>query len=338
MIDKRFFVSCGPLSLAETLDGLPVETFGSKFGDETITRCAPLATSHPGDISFLGNAKQKDSLAKAKATACFVPDKLASLVSERGILPIISKSPRAHFARVVSKFYKIHTFETVSATAKIAKSASIHKSVVIGGGAVIEGNVNIGPNVVIGPGVHIGQGTRISPNAVIECAVIGANTVIKPNAVIGGAGFGVARDERGSVDIPHIGRVILGNSVSVGSQTCIDRGQLDDTEIGDNVKIDNLVQIGHNVRIGEGTVIAGHVGISGSCTLGKNVQLGGNVGLSDHVNIGDGASVAARSGVMHNIPQGETWSGYPAMPIREHMRMVSATRKLVDSKKKRGSK
>ena len=335
MIDTRFFESCGPFSLSEILNGLSVETLGVKFDEEMIKSAASLESSKPGDISFLGSAKHRDRLATAKATACFVPEKFAELVSDKGILPIVSKAPRAHFARAVSRLYKLRKFETTSDTAQIAKTAHIHKSVVIGGGAIIDDGVIIGPNVVIGPGVHIGANTIIGPNTVIDCAVVGDNCIIKACAVIGGAGFGVARDERGSIDIPHIGRVIIGARVSIGSQTCVDRGQLDDTELGDDVKIDNLVQVAHNVKIGNGTVIAGHAGISGSCTIGKNVQLGGNVGLADHLTIGDGASVAARAGVMHSIPAGEVWSGIPALPIRDHIRMVNAMRKLVAPKKKR---
>jgi len=335
MIDERFFVNCGPFSLSEILDGLSVETLGDKFGEDVIASVAPLASSKPGDISFLENAKHKSTLETAKATACFVPEKFAGLVSDKGILPIVSKAPRAHFARVVSRLYKSRRLETTSDMAKIAKTAHIDKSVVIGGGTIIEDGVVIGPNVVIGSGVHIGSNTSIGPNTVIDCAIIGEDCIIKANAVIGGAGFGIARDEQGSINIPHIGRVIIGARVSIGSQTCIDRGQIDDTELSDDVKIDNLVQVAHNVKIGSGTVIAGHVGISGSCIVGKNVQLGGNVGLADHLTIGDGASVAARAGVMHDIPAGEVWSGIPAMPIRDHMRMISAMRKLVASKKKR---
>ena len=166
-----------------------------------------------------------------------------------------------------------------------------------------------------------------------DSAIIGEDCHIKANAVIGGAGFGIASDETGLIDIPHIGRVIIGDRVSIGSQTCVDRGQLGDTILEDDVKIDNLVQIAHNVVVGARTVMAGHVGVSGSCRIGSGVQLGGNVGLADHINVGDGASVAARAGVMHDIPAGEVWSGIPAMPIREHMRLISATRKLIKKSK-----
>ena len=146
--------------------------------------------------------------------------------------------------------------------------------------------------------------------------------------MIGGTGFGVIKDENGVFSVPHLGRVVIHNGVHIGSNCCIDRGQLGDTEICDDVKIDNLVQIAHNVVIGEGTMIAGHSGISGSCIIGKKCLLGGRASLADHVTVFDGAIIAAFAGVMTDVPAGEMYSGVPAMPVREHMRTVATLKKL----------
>ena len=213
-------------------------------------------------------------------------------------------------------------------------SKHIHPTTVISETAEIGADVKIGPYVVIGPGVVIGAGSQIESHVTIECAHLGSNCRIKAGACIGTSGFGVDADEKGIFDLPHVGRTILGDDVSIGCQSTIDRGFIGDTILGNDVKIDNLVQVAHNVTIGEGSMLAGHVGISGSCTIGKNVLMGGSVGLADHITVGDGARLAARAGVMHNIPAGETWSGIPAMPIRDHMRLISATRKLAAAKKK----
>ncbi len=334
MLDTRFYKANGPFSLSDLIDGLDVELPHEKFADELIHSGSMLSVSVPGQISFLGSKRHKSQVDTARATACFVQKNNAEIVGNKHIIPLISKTPKAHFGRVMKKLVSPLYLHSTKGASTIAQSASVHATAVLGAGVIIEENVVISPYAVIGPGVQIGAGTFIGPHVHIEYTIVGQDCKIKSNAIIGGAGFGVATDENGIMDIPHIGRVIMGDNVTIGSQTSIDRGQLDDTELGDGVKIDNLVQIGHNVKIGANAVLAGQVGVAGSCVIGKGVQLGGAVGLADHITIGDGAFVAARSGVMHDIPAGETWSGLPAMPIRQHMRMVSATRKLSQSSKK----
>jgi len=325
-VDTRFFLSHGPLTLADIISGIEAHLPDSTFSDEEITSVAPLNTSLPGDVTFFESRKHKDRLETARATACFVSEENSGLVGERGIIPIITNFPKAHFSRTLGRLYSPVIQGRGEAT--IAASAHVHETAIIGANAIISEAVEIGPYAVIGPGVVIGEGSKISSHVSLRACLIGAHCKFKSGAVIGEAGFGVTHDEAGIVDIPHIGRVIIHDRVSIGSQTCVDRGQLGDTEIGMDTKIDNFVQIAHNVEIGEACAIAGHVGISGSCKIGSRVLMGGNVGLADHINIGDDARLAARAGVMHSVPAGETWSGIPAQPIRDHMRMVSAMRKL----------
>jgi UDP-3-O-[3-hydroxymyristoyl] glucosamine N-acyltransferase len=135
-----------------------------------------------------------------------------------------------------------------------------------------------------------------------------------------------------TVDVPQLGRVILQDNVGIGANTCIDRGAWDDTVIGENTKIDNLVQIAHNVRLGRNCLLAAHTGISGSCVVGDGVAFGGRAGLADHVTVEDRARVAAGAGVMKNIPADEMWAGLPARPIRRFMRETAWVAKMSRSR------
>lgn len=334
MLDDRFYVSHGPLTVADLIEGLEVTLPDPKFLDETISHAARLETAQPGSVTFLGSKKSIAELENSKATACFVAESLSHYVGAKHIIPLISRHPRAHYARAIARLGTPKTLETTQGQAKIASSAIVHSSVIIGADAVIGEHVTIAPNCVIGPGVVIGTGCRIEANVSIQATVIGDRCTIKAGAVIGGRGFGVDKDENGTLDIPHFGRVRIGHSVAIGANSCIDRGQMGDTILGDDVKVDNLVQIAHNVEIGNGSRLAAFTGVSGSCIIGRNVMMGGAVGLADHLEIGDNAQIAARSGVMHNIPEGEVWGGTPAQPIKDWMRAVAMTRKLGRKTKK----
>ncbi|MEL6688459.1 MAG: UDP-3-O-(3-hydroxymyristoyl)glucosamine N-acyltransferase [Pseudomonadota bacterium] len=308
MIDPRFYsVGSNALTVSDLCARLDLAYPEGTFGDTPIVRPAALKDSQPGDICFLESKRHLESLETARASACFVPEKLARAVAERNIVPIICKTPKFFLAKATQMLV-----ETIDAPATIAESAKIH------------------PSVHIGPGVVVGDNVTIGPNSVVTHAVIGDGVSIGACSVIGGDGFGVAVGPTGDIlPVPHIGRVMIGNRVRIGSNVCIDRGQLGDTTIGDDCQIDNLVQIGHNCHLERGCMLAGRVGLSGSCYLEEGVMMGGSAGLADHIRIGKGARLAAFAGVMHDVPPGEVWSGIPAMPIRQHMKIVAHSKKAV---------
>jgi UDP-3-O-[3-hydroxymyristoyl] glucosamine N-acyltransferase len=168
--------------------------------------------------------------------------------------------------------------------------------------------------------------------------VIGRRCTLKTGAVVGGDGFGFAPDSDGYVRVPHLGSARLGDDVDVGANTTIDRGTLDDTVIGDGVKLDNQVQVGHNCRIGAHTVIAGCVGISGSAIIGSRCMIGGAVGIVGHLEIGDGVVVTGYSMVSRSLPgPGVYSSGIPAIEASKWRRAVARLRRL-DARDRGGEK
>jgi len=186
--------------------------------------------------------------------------------------------------------------------------------------------------------VQIGRNTTIGMATSITHAYIGDNVVIHPGVRIGQDGFGYAMGAAGHDKVPQIGRVIIQDKVEIGANTTIDRGSNRDTVIGEGSKIDNLVQIGHNVIIGRHCVIVGLAGIAGSATLGDYVVVAGQAGIVGHIKVDDGAQVGGGSGVNFNVKAGEKVIGYPALPIKDWVRMNMILKSLAGKNKNRGNK
>ena len=326
MIDANFYTIRQAVSLADISAELGLELPVDGAADEMINLPSALPKSLPGSITFFSDKRRKTQLATAKATACLTTEKLLPLVAKTGMVALVTDNPRAVFARLSERMVQAGASNQQSA--KIDESADIHPTAILGKNVTIGAGSRIGANCVIEDNVTLGENCVIEPLVRLSFTTMGNACHIKSGTVIGGTGFGVIKDENGVFSVPHLGRVVIHNGVHIGSNCCIDRGQLGDTEICDDVKIDNLVQIAHNVVIGEGTMIAGHSGISGSCIIGKKCLLGGRASLADHVTVFDGAIIAAFAGVMTDVPAGEMYSGAPAMPVREHMRTVATLKKL----------
>jgi UDP-3-O-[3-hydroxymyristoyl] glucosamine N-acyltransferase len=158
--------------------------------------------------------------------------------------------------------------------------------------------------------------------------VIGDRVILHAGCVIGDDGFGNAPQPDGSWEkIEHLGNVIIGDDVEIGSNTTVDRAQMESTVIGNGVRIDNLCQIAHNVVIGDHTVMAAQVGIAGSTTIGKYCIIAGQVGIAGHLTIADHTTLLAQAGVIGNIrKEGETLLGSPCIPPQQYMRAYAKFR------------
>ena len=321
MPDPRFFENLGPVGLAEL-----ASLAGSQApagDDRPIATAAPLGEAGPDAVAFFSDRRYAAELPNTRAGACFVSAEHADKLPE-GCAALVTPEPQAAWASAAARLCRPRRHDptegAIHPTARIGEGVVLHHGVVVGPGADIGAGSVIGANSVIGPGVVLGEGCILRAHVAIGYAVVGARCRFSAGAVIGEAGFGVAAGSAGAIDIPQLGRVVIGDDVSIGANSCVDRGAYGDTVIGDACKIDNLVQIAHNCRLGRSVVLAGHVGLSGSVIVGDGVQMGGSVGIADHRTIGAGAMVAARAGVMHDIPAGEAWAGAPAKPIRTFMR------------------
>jgi UDP-3-O-[3-hydroxymyristoyl] glucosamine N-acyltransferase len=240
---------------------------------------------------------------------------------------IVSAHPRSAFAACATRMFALRDFQpgdaAVHVGAHLAEGVVLAPGVVIGDGVAIGRGAMIGANSVIAPGVQIGAGCRIGANVSIRCALIGDGVTILSGARIGENGFGVSGGPHGLALTPHFGRVILQSGVSIGANSCVDRGFLDDTVVAEGTQIDNLSHIAHNVKVGARVVMAAFAGVSGSARIGDDVQLGGRAGIADHLDIGAGSRLAAGSAVLKDVPPGETHGGYPAKPIRTWMRELA---------------
>jgi UDP-3-O-[3-hydroxymyristoyl] glucosamine N-acyltransferase len=329
---------------ALTLRDIVARLGGEALGESAtpITGVGTLDSAVPGQIAFLANPRYRGRLATTRASAVI----LSRADREAAPIPcIVADNPYAYYARTVGLFHPesagepgIHPFAQVDGSANVDASVEIGAFVVIGPGATIGRGARIGAHSVIGADVAVGEGTRLHPRVTIyDGCSIGARGIVHSGVVIGADGFGMAREGDHWLKIPQVGRVRIGDDVEIGANTTIDRGALDDTVIGDGVKLDNQIQIAHNCVIGAHTVIAGCTGISGSVTIGRDCMIGGGVGIVGHITIADRVVVSGFTFVTKSLTEPGTYtSGMPVMPHADWLRNAAHLRRLGARRKATG--
>jgi UDP-3-O-[3-hydroxymyristoyl] glucosamine N-acyltransferase len=303
--------------------------------DPEITGAAPLDRAGPSDFSIVARGRYLPYVAASRAGLLLVARDVADRVPVDRPRIVVDEVHGA-LIELLPRLYPERDGETgVHSTAVVAPDAELAEGVTIGAYSVVGprsrvgARARIGAHVTVGDDCVLGEDVVLHPQVVLYARTrVGARSIIHSGARLGVDGFGYAPVGGIPRKIPQVGACVLGCDVEIGANVTIDRGSIGITEIGDHVKIDNLTQVGHNVRIGAGSIIVSQAGISGSTQLGRGVTVGGQAGLNGHIRIGDSATIAARAGVFGDVPAGEVWSGYPARPHGEAMRLQAHVARL----------
>ncbi|MCD8378503.1 MAG: UDP-3-O-(3-hydroxymyristoyl)glucosamine N-acyltransferase [Candidatus Gastranaerophilales bacterium] len=330
-----------------TLEQIAKHTDGmlTKTAEVSITKIAPPLLADEHTLALALSEEEIENLAKTKAKAALVP----LGVNIDGFTTIEVERPRLAMMKLITMFYKepetnggVHPTAVVHPEAKLGQNVSLGANVVVAKGVVIGDNTKILANSYIGNDVIIGSDCFFHPGVNIGDRVqIGNKVILHHGVSLGADGFSFVTENPNNIEqarkdgeikdtntehvifkINSIGSVVIGNNVEIGANSTIDRGTIENTTIGDNTKIDNLVMIGHNCKIGKGCMIVSQVGIAGSCEVGDRVVLAGQAGLADHIKVGDDSIVAAKAGVTKSFPAKSIVVGAPAVPRKEFIKQL----------------
>lgn len=322
-----------------------------------IRRIGPPKLADEYTLALAMNEEEIENLSQTKARVALVP----LGVSSELISTIESERPRLAMMKLLHLFYMppevtsgIHETAVVHPTAKIGKNVSI------GANVYISRNVSVGDNTKILPNTYIGRSVQIGENCLFHSgcnigdnAIIGNRVILQQSVSIAADGFSFVTENPNNIEqaraegeikeqntaqkiykIPSVGSVVIEDDVEIGANSCVDRGTIENTVIGAQTKIDNLVQIGHNCKIGKACMIVSQVGIAGSCVIGDRVVIAGQAGLADHLNIGADSIIMAQAGVTRSFPEKSIIIGAPAVPRKDFIKQLQTMKRAEELIKK----
>lgn len=304
-----------------------------------ILRVAAVETASKNAITFLEKIDPSKNLNEISASCVLTKKEFEqSLPCPR----IEVESPKLSFALIAEILHPRKALDSeIHKSAVISDTASIGNEVFIGAFCCVGENSSVGDKTQIRAGAKIGDNVKIGKNCVLHPNVfvednctIGDNIILHSGVVIGADGFGFVRGDEDYVKFPQIGTVVIEDNVEIGANSCVDRGALGETRIGQGTKIDNLVQVAHNVQIGKRVVIASQTGISGSVVIEDDCVIGGQVGFGDHCTIKSGAVIGSQAGVLPGkIVREGVWWGTPVQPLNDYKKLNAHINSLPRIKK-----
>jgi UDP-3-O-[3-hydroxymyristoyl] glucosamine N-acyltransferase len=314
-------------------------------GGVEITGVAGIDRAAPGQLTFLANRRYSPMLKSTSASAVLLEEGVTVERESAGkpLAALRTTNPYLAFAMAIELFYQAPNYAPgIHATAVIAKTAKIGKGAHIGPYCFVDEDVEIGEQAVLHSFVTVYLGAKIGTqffahaHAVVrEYCQIGDRVILQNGVVIGGDGLGFAKRNDGTWrKMAQSGLTVLEDDVEVQANACIDRATVGETRIGRGTKIDDLVLIGHASQVGVNAMLCGQVGLAGSTHVGNNCILAGQVGTAGHLTIGDGTVITAQSGVPNDVPAKALYSGYPAVPNRDWLKMMAALNRLPELQKR----
>jgi UDP-3-O-[3-hydroxymyristoyl] glucosamine N-acyltransferase len=313
--------------------------------ESQITGVAGIDHAGPGQLTFLANRRYWPQLKTTRASAVLIEDGI-SVQRDPGLAPLAAlrtPNPYLAFAHALELFYQApgyapgkHPTAILAATAKVAPGAHI------GPYCFIDEGVEIGERAVLHSFVAIYQGAKIGDDffahahaVVRENCRIGNRVILQNGVVIGGDGLGFAKRADGTWHkMAQTGPAVLEDDVEVQANACVDRATVGETRVGRGTKLDDLVLIGHASHVGANNMLCGQVGLAGSTKIGDGCILAGQVGTAGHLTVGDGTVITAQSGVPNDVPPKSLYSGYPAVPNRDWLKMMAALNRLPELQKR----
>ncbi len=263
--------------------------------------------ARPSDAAWISEksiALSPEALLSVQAGLLVVPLSATGMPMREDMTVVPAERPKRAFGRLLARLLTHLVDPGWPSQGSRASDTVIHPS------------ARIAPGVVLGSGVIIGSDVRIGPNTCLAHTTVGEGSEIGANCSIGLTGYGYERDADGTLErFPHVGRVVIGRNVSVGSNTCIDRGALGDTRIGDGVKIDNLVHVAHNVVVEKGALLIAHAMIGGSARIGAGSWVAPSSAILNQITLGEGTTVGMGAVVLKPTEAGQVVVGNPARPL-----------------------
>ena len=332
----------------------------TKVEDASIDKLRPPLLADENALALALSEEEIENLAKTQAKAALVP----LGVNFEHISTIEVERPRLAMMKLLHLFYDapdapigIHPSAVIQNDTKIGQNVSIGPNVVISRNTVIGDNTKLLANIYIGKNCTIGENCLFHPGVNIgDCSQIGNRVILQHGVSIGADGFSFVTENPDVIEqarkegaikeqntkqkvykIPSIGGVVIADDVEIGANTCVDRGTIENTVIGPQTKIDNLVQIGHNCKVGGACMIVSQAGVAGSCKIGDRVVIAGQAGLADHLEIGSDSIIMAQAGVTKSFPDKSIIIGAPAVPRKDfikQLKMLKAAEEVVGKFKK----